>query len=85
MTITSENIIPGEHGKTFGTNANSASEVESVKNAILEVEHVEEVNVKDDVFPVEITVYTAEMVPIKDVQQAVISVGFHVIPKTVFN
>ena len=85
MTIVSENIIPGEHGKTFGTNANSSSEIQSVKNAILEVDHVKEVHIKDNVFPVEVTVFTTEMVSIKDVQEAVISVGFHVIPKRVFN
>lgn len=84
MSFTSENIIPGDQGKTFGTNAIKASEIESVKAAISKVDGVKEVIVNQTVYPVEIVVSTSRIVAIKNIQKAAISVGFHVIQKGLF-
>lgn len=84
MSLISENIIPGDQGKTFGTNANKTFEIELAKTAISKVEGVKEVIVNQAVYPFEITVSTSRIVAVKDIQKAAISVGFHVILKGLF-
>lgn len=84
MTIISENVIPGGHGKVFGTNAKYKSSLESIKKVLLRIDGIIDVIINEDVFPIELTVHTSEIVAIKEIEDAVISVGFHAIPKGLF-
>lgn len=84
MTLLSENVIPGNHGKVFGTNAKTDNDLEKIKTVLLKLNGVKDVVVENEKFPVEFIVHTSEMVRIEDIEQKVISVGFHAIPKTLF-
>lgn len=84
MTLLSENVIPGNHGKVFGTNAKTDNDLEKIKRVILKLNGVKDVIVENDKFPIEFIVHTSAMVKIEDIEQEVISVGFHAIPKTLF-
>lgn len=84
MTIVSENVIPGNHGKVFGTNAENRTSLNNIKKAILRVDGIRDVIIDEKVFPIELTVHTSQVVKIKEIQDAAISVGFHVIPKGLF-
>ena len=84
MSILSENIIPGNHGKVFGTNAKEANDLRRIKENLLKIEGVKNVIFNDD-FPVEFTVHTTKMVEIKDIEKMVKGVGFHAIPKGLFS
>ena len=85
MTIVSENVIPGNHGKVFGTNAENRTSLNNIKRAILRIEGIRDVIINEKVFPTELTVHTREVVGIKEIQKAAISVGFHLIPKGLFS
>ncbi|KPM48724.1 heavy-metal-associated domain-containing protein [Jiulongibacter sediminis] len=85
MSIISDNVIPGNHGKTFETNAKTEEELDILKNAILEIEGIKDVMVSGNDFPTEITVHTSEMVSIEDIQHKAAKTTFHVIPKTLFS
>ncbi|MBU2906268.1 MULTISPECIES: heavy-metal-associated domain-containing protein [Arenibacter] len=84
MSILSENVIPGNHGKVFGTNAKEANDLRRIKENLLKIEGVKNVIFNDD-FPVEFTVHTTKMVEIKDIEKMVKGVGFHAIPKGLFS
>jgi len=84
MSLISENVIPGNHGKVFETNATDHEDLESIKTAILKVEGVKDVLVDEDAFPKTITIHTSELVSIKEIENAVIETGFHAIPKSLF-
>lgn len=81
MSILTENIIPGNQGKVFETNAKEAKDLEQIKKRLLAMEGIKEITLNQDSFPKEFIVQTSQMVPIKDIEQAVISEGFHAIPK----
>jgi len=81
MSLLSDNVIPGNHGKVFGTNATDHENLEKIKDAILVIDGIKDVIIKEDVFPRELTVHTTQLVSIKDIEDAVIKVGFHTIPK----
>lgn len=84
MSLISENVIPGDHGTIFGTNAKEHEDVLKVRDAIQGVEGVKDAMVNEGVFPLELTVHTNKLVKIKDIEDAVLETGFHAIPKSIF-
>ena len=84
MSLLSENVIPGNHGKIFGTNAKDLRDLERIKDRILSVQGVKDVIINSEVFPRELTVQTTELITVKQIEDAVISTGFHAIPKGLF-
>lgn len=84
MSLLSENIIPGNYGKVFETDATEHDQLEKIKLSILKLEGVKEVFVNEDDFPKKLTIHTSKIVDIEDVENAVKKIGFHVIPKSTF-
>lgn len=84
MSIITDNIIPGNHGKIFGTNAMEDADLREIKASVLKLDGVEDVLLNTEIFPREFTVYTNKMVSISDIEKKVRSVGFHAIPKDLF-
>ena len=49
MSFLNETIIPGNHGKIFGTNAESIKDLENIKERILELEGIKEVSINFEI------------------------------------
>ncbi|NGY37907.1 heavy-metal-associated domain-containing protein [Flavobacterium sp. XN-5] len=81
MSLLAENVIPGIHGKVFGTNAMKENELIEIKTRLLKLEGINDIVLNIEIFPREFTIYTNKIVSIKDIENAVKSVGFHAIPK----
>jgi len=84
MSVLTNNIIPGNHGKIFGTNAMEDVDLNEIKASLLELDGIEDVLLNTGIFPREFTVHTNKMVSITDIENRVKSVGFHAIPKDLF-
>jgi hypothetical protein len=84
MSLIDDNVIPGNHGKIFGTNANETNDLLEIKNILMELDGVVDVIVNDAIFPKEFTIHTDKLVTIKAIEEKVKSVGFHAIPKSLF-
>lgn len=84
MSLLSENIIPGTQGKTFGTNAKSRDDLKRIKNHLLTMQGVKDVEVDLDTFPAELTIYSTTVLSVDEIQKRVMEVGFHVVPKGAF-
>lgn len=84
MSLLSENVIPGNHGKTFGTNAMEENDLTAIKNSLLELEGIVDIILNTGVFPREFTVHTNQIVSLADIEHKVKTVGFHAIAKETF-
>lgn len=84
MSLLTENIIPGNHGKIFGTNAQTDHDMELIMKMINEVDGVKNVVIISGVFPREFIVYTSKLVEIIAIEDAVKRTGLHAIPKGLF-
>ncbi len=84
MSLLTENIIPGNHGKIFGTNAIEDLDLLAIKSSLLELDGIKKVVFNTEIFPREFTVHTSKIVSIGDIENKVKSVGFHAIPKNLF-
>ncbi|RKS95828.1 hypothetical protein BC952_1533 [Flavobacterium limicola] len=84
MSILTDNVIPGNHGKIFGTNAIEDLDLLEIKSSLLELDGIKDVLLNTDIFPREFTVHTSKMIPISAIENRVKLVGFHAIPKGLF-
>ncbi len=84
MSTISDNIIPGNHGKVFGTNAMEDTDLTKIKAKLLKLDGIKDVLLNTTIFPREFTVHTTKMVSVNDIENSVKSVGFHAIPKELF-
>jgi len=83
MSLFTDNIIPGEHGKVFGTDAEENTHLNEIKNNLLKIDGISEVVLNTEVFPREFTVYTDKVISVAEIEKNVKSIGFHAIPKEV--
>ncbi|WPR71443.1 heavy-metal-associated domain-containing protein [Flavobacterium sp. NG2] len=81
MSIITNNIIPGNHGRVFGTNAKEDVDLETIETKLLEIDGIKEVAINKNIFPREFTVYSTKIIDIREVETKVKSAGFHAIPK----
>lgn len=85
MSFLSENVIPGNHGQVFGTNAKSDQEMERIQFALAEMDGTKEVIVNNSIFPREFTIHTDKMIKVVDIEKTVSKLGLHAIPKSLFH
>jgi len=84
MSLQSENVIPGEHGKTFTVNIDTQEEFEGIKDEVLKLDGIRDVIFNSDTYPHEVTVHTHKLVLVKDVQIAIRDAGYHAMPKDLY-
>ena len=84
MSLVSENLIPGNHGKVFETNAKEPAELDRIKKTILNISGIESVHINSATFPVEVTIHTSKLIAIKTVEAAVNKTGLHIVEKSTF-
>jgi len=83
MSYISENVIPGNYGKIFGTDANKKEDLMKVKQHLLQIDGIKEV-IFNDTYPKEFTVHTTKVVHISEIEKKVRALGFHAVPKGFF-
>ncbi len=84
MSLFNENVLPGETGKIFRTNAEEPAELRKIAENVLKVDGVHDVGINTETYPVEFTIHADDfsIVPIEDIEQAALDCGFHLIPKS---
>lgn len=85
MSLITEYVIPGVHGKIFVTNAEKKEDLEKIKSSLLALIGIKEVEINLNSFPREISVISSELVSITDIQKSVLENDFHLIPKSNFS
>lgn len=81
MSLIDDNVIPGDEGRIFGTNAVNEKDLLAIKTAIEELNGIKDVVLNQVIFPREFTVHTINLIAITDIQKKVRQAGFHAIPK----
>ena len=81
MSLLTKHVIPGRKGKVFGTDAKNKDDLRSIKKHLLSMAGVKDVQINPEAFPVEITIYTTRIVQVRSLQERVMEMGFHIMPK----
>lgn len=83
MSYISENVIPGNYGKIFGTDAKNMADLNRIRQQLMQIDGIKEV-VFNDIYPKEFTVHTSKVVHISAIEKKVNALGFHAVPKSFF-
>ena len=67
MSFLSENEIPGNHGKIFGTDAKSHADLRKIKKAILKIDGIKNVLFEEGKFLRGFTIHTTKLVNVQDI------------------
>jgi len=84
MSLLSKNVIPGNHGKIFGTDAKDKQDLEKIRTKVLSLDGIKDVIINTEVYPKEFTIHTNKLVSVKDIEDVVRPLGLHIIPKGIF-
>jgi len=84
MSFLTENIIPNNHGKIFATNATEDSDMLKIKQHLLKLDGITDVHIVSEVFPKEFIVKTSKVIKVHTIQNAIMKLGLHAIPKGLF-
>ncbi len=86
MSLLTENVIPGNYGRIFTTNANTDILMDKIKMGLEHIDGVEMVLPIEEVSPREFIVRTSKLVTVHTIEEAVQKLGLdlHVIPKGIF-
>lgn len=86
MSLLTENVIPGNHGRIFTTNASTDILMDKIRTGLERVDGVEKVIPIEEVSPREFIVRTSKLVTVQTIENAVQRMGLnlHVIPKGIF-
>ncbi|MTI19434.1 heavy-metal-associated domain-containing protein, partial [Fulvivirga sp. RKSG066] len=79
-----DNVIPGDHGRIFGTNAKDQDDLMRIQRAVMEIPGIKDVLLDETVYPREFTVHTTKPIAVTDIEHAVQRYKFHAIPKEMF-
>lgn len=83
MSLLTENIIPGDQGMLFGTNAIEKEDLMYIKERLLKIEGVDKVLVNFEIYPREFTIFTSKLMEVKTIEEVVKLTGFNAIPNNV--
>ncbi|GGW30713.1 hypothetical protein [Arenibacter certesii] len=84
MSYISENVIPGNYGKIFGTDAKELKDLELIQKELMKLDGIKEVILIEG-FPKEFKVHTSKAVQVTDIEKKVSALGFHLVPKSFFS
>ena len=84
MNLLTENIIPGNYGKVFSTDAKEDKDLLKIKEGIENIPGIKDVIINSEVYPIEFTIHTTSLIHIDTVENEVKRFGFHAIPKGAF-
>ena len=83
MSLFTENIIPGKTGKVFGTDAKFPDDLLLIKNSLLSIDGIKNVEIHENIYPKELTVFSDKLISVTLVENVIKKIGFHLIPKGV--
>ena len=84
MSFLSENIIPGNYGKKFTTDATRPEDIKLIKDAIMKLEGIKEVIIEEGSQPMVFVVHTNKVVKVKDIEDQVKHLDFHALATGLF-
>ena len=84
MSLLGNNILPGEHGKIFTTDAKHDDNLFDIHEFLINFDGIERVEIDKASFPVKIKIYTNKIVDVEELKKKFKSTGFHLVDENLF-
>lgn len=80
MTFISENVIPGNYGKKFTTNAKHSEDFKQIEEVLLSIDGVKDVIFEKDSMPTVFVIHTNKVVSVDLIEEKVKELNLHAVP-----
>jgi hypothetical protein len=84
MSFLSENVIPGNYGKKFTTDAKHPEEFKLIENILMKLEGIKDVIFEIGSKPTVFVVHTNKVVNVHDIENKVKLLDLHAVPTGLF-
>jgi L-rhamnose isomerase len=84
MGFLEDNVIPGNYGKKFTTDAKNLEELKQIQDALMQIDGIKDVIFKADNNPIVFEVQTNKVVSVDDIENKVKLLNLHVVPTGLF-
>lgn len=84
MSFLSENVIPGNYGKKFTTDAKNLQEFRQIQEALMSLEGIKDVIFETDGIPTVFIVHTNKVVSVDAIENKVKLLNLHAVPTGLF-
>mgnify|MGYP000651645976 CR=1 FL=1 len=80
MSFLSENVIPGNYGKKFTTDAKTPDEFKQIEEKLMKLDGVKDVMFENGSKPVVFVIHTNKVVAVKTIEDKVKELELHAVP-----
>ncbi|MGJ8592915.1 MAG: heavy-metal-associated domain-containing protein [Aquaticitalea sp.] len=84
MSFISENVIPGNYGKKFTTDAKNPEEFKQIEDALMTLEGVKDVVFENGSTPTVFVVHTNKVVNVHEIENKIKLLDLHAVPTGLF-
>ena len=84
MSFLSENVIPGNYGKKFTTDAKNLEEFKQIEDILMKLDGVKDVLFENGSKPTVFVVHTNKVVNVHDIENKVKTLNLHAVPTGLF-
>lgn len=80
MTFISENVIPGNYGKKFTTDAKHPEDFRQIEEALMTLDGIKDITFEEGSKPTVFIVHTNKVVDVKTIEHKVKELNLHAVP-----
>lgn len=84
MSFISDNVIPGNHGKRFTTDAKEKEEFQQIHDALITLDGIKDVIFEEGSKPTVFTIHTTKVVSVDAIEDRVKLLNLHAVPTGLF-
>ncbi len=84
MSFLSENVIPGNYGKKFTTNAKDPKELNKIQESLMQLEGIKDVLFERDSKPTVFIIHTNKVISVKEIEDCIRDLNLHAVPTGLF-
>lgn len=80
MSFLSENVIPGNYGKKFTTDAKHPNDLTKIQESLMQLEGIKDVLFESESKPIVFVIHTNKVISVKDIEDCIRDLNLHAIP-----
>lgn len=84
MSFLSENVIPGNYGKKFTTDAKHPNDLTKIQEALMQLDGIKDVLFESENKPIVFIIHTNKVISVKEIEDCIRDLNLHAVPTGLF-
>lgn len=84
MSFLSENVIPGNYGKKFTTDAKHPNDLTKIQEALMQLDGIKDVLFESENKAIVFVIHTNKVISVKEIEDCIRDLNLHAVPTGLF-